>query len=233
MLQVFYGSDSIAVRKAALGKAESFEKEGATITLIDGESYAEGVLNDAVGATSLFGGREVYVLDTPSANKTFDGEVKASLEALKESENVFLVIEGALLAAEKKKYQKHAASIEEFKGGKADRFDVFALSNFLADRDKKNLWMHYTAAKEAGIPPEEIIGIFWWQLKSLKLASVTSSAIEAGMKDFPYSKAKRALSKFKDGEIESLSRSLLTVYHDGHLGKRDIDLALEKWCLSL
>lgn len=233
MLKVFFGTDSVAVRKAALDAGGTFEVNGATVTLIDGESYVEGVLRDAVGATSLFGGREVYVLDTPSGNKVFEAEVKNGLVELSESENIFLIIEGALLAADKKKYEKHAETTEEFKGEKADRFDVFALSNFLADRDKKNLWLHLTAAKAAGIQTEEIIGILWWQLKSLRLAAMTENASEAGMKDFPYNKAKRAVGKFTGGELETLSRSLLTVYHDGHLGKKDIDLALEKWALSL
>ena len=38
---------------------------------------------------------------------------------------------------------------------------------------------------------------------------------------------------FKEGELEALSRSLLALYHDGHGGKKDIDLALEKWTLTI
>jgi hypothetical protein len=53
------------------------------------------------------------------------------------------------------------------------------------------------------------------------------------MKDFPYNKAKRSLRNFKEGELEKLSQTLLAVYHDGHGGKRDIDLALEKWTLTI
>jgi hypothetical protein len=67
----------------------------------------------------------------------------------------------------------------------------------------------------------------------LRLAERTKSAEEAGQKPFVYSKAKRALSAFKEGELDSISRDLLSIYHDGHLGKRDIDLALERWVLTL
>ena len=51
------------------------------------------------------------------------------------------------------------------------------------------------------------------------------------MKDFPYNKAKRALSNFKSDDLEVLSASLLKVYHDGHGGMRDIDEGLEEWVL--
>jgi len=75
--------------------------------------------------------------------------------------------------------------------------------------------------------------MLWWQLKALRLAKQTSSASEAGMKDFPYNKAKRALAKFSEGEVEKLAQSLLEVYHDGHAGVRDMETSLEEWILRL
>ena len=52
------------------------------------------------------------------------------------------------------------------------------------------------------------------------------------MKEFPYNKAKRSLAQFSPGAVAELSQSLLELYHDGHAGLRDIDLALEEWVLS-
>ncbi len=65
------------------------------------------------------------------------------------------------------------------------------------------------------------------------LAARTSSPEEAGMKDFPYKKAKQSLSKFEKGEVDRLSRSLLELYHHGHQGLRDLDVALEEWVLTV
>ena len=59
------------------------------------------------------------------------------------------------------------------------------------------------------------------------------TAAEAGMKDFPYQKAKRALLRFKPGEIEAKARKLLVLYHKGHRGEVDLDLALEEWVLRV
>ncbi len=103
----------------------------------------------------------------------------------------------------------------------------------LATKDKRKLWVLLQEARLAGQRDEDIIGLLWWQLKALRLAKITRNADEAGMKEFPYSKAKRALGKFGDGEVEKLSHSLLELYHDGHAGRRDMDMALEEWVLSI
>lgn len=223
----------VKVRQVAFALVGKEEAGGVTVTLVDSESFAPGFLNDAVGASSLFGETELYVLDTPSGKKDFEEEVKSNLEALGESSNTFVVIEEALLAAPKKQYQKYAESLEEFKGEAKERLNVFSMADALSRKDKKTLWLLLQEAKAAGLSEEEIIGTLWWQLKTLRLAAITNSASEAGMKDFPYQKAKRSLSKFKVGELETMSRNLLFVYHDGHAGVRDLDLALEEWVLTL
>jgi len=41
------------------------------------------------------------------------------------------------------------------------------------------------------------------------------------------------LNKFSSGEVEKLSQSLLELYHDGHAGVRDMDMALEEWVLEI
>ncbi len=229
MLYVFFGTDRTAVRDAAHKITEGV----ATPTLIDESSFAVGVVASSVGALSLFGGTEGFIIDTPSSDDVFAGEVLSNLEEMARSENVFVVIEGPLLAEAKKKYGKHAVTLEEFTAVKAERFNSFALADALAKKDKRNLWMLLAEARLAGVRSEELVGILWWQLKTMRLAAVTRSAIDAGMKDFPYNKAKRALGLFKEGEVNELSRSLLELYHLSHQGKRDMDLALEEWVLKM
>jgi hypothetical protein len=151
---------------------------------------------------------------------------------MSESQNTFLILEGALLAPVKKSYAKHAASSEEFIAVKNERFNTFAMADALAQKDRRQLWVLLQNAKREGLAAEEIIGMLWWQLKALRLADVTSNAAQAGMKDFPYNKAKRSLAKFAPGEVIKNSHTLLELYHDGHAGLRDIDLALEQWVLG-
>lgn len=232
MLHIFFGSDRGRVRDSAAEHIESKKAADATVTTIEAGQFESGQLEDALGATSLFGGEEWFILDTPSDNADFDEAVTEVLAELAASANTFVILEGALLAPAKKKYQKHATTFEEFTAEKTERFNTFAMADALASRDKRRLWVLLQEAKLSGSREEEVIGILWWQLKTLRLAAQTASAAEAGMKDFPYNKAKRSLGGFAPGEIERLSQSLLQVYHDGHGGVRDIDLALERWVLE-
>jgi len=232
MLQLYFGNDSIKVREAANAAALADARSVSTnLTRIESEAFAPGMLLDVVGSVSLFGDQEVYLIDTPSEVPEMYNEVIGSLLEMASSANIFIVIEQGLLALEKKKWQKHATVFEEFTKTAGERFNVFAMAEALSKRDKKALWILLCEAKQAGLVAEEIIGTLWWQLKALRLAAVSASAVEADMKDYPYQKAKQALRNFKAGELDKLSSGLLSVYHDGHGGVRDIDLALEEWVL--
>lgn len=232
MLHVFYGNNQIGVRTHAYTCASPYEEGGVKIVRIDADSFSSGMLAQAAQSSSLFGERMLYLIDTPSSDEAFNEEVFDMLKALQESEHIFIVIEETLLSAPKKAYTKYANSIEEVTEDKVRAFNVFALADSLSRKDKKMLWLGLCEAKEAGLSSEEIIGTLWWQLKTLRLAALTKSAVQAGMKDFPYNKAKRALSAFKEGELEHISHELLLLYHQGHQGEVEIDLALEKWALS-
>lgn len=233
MFVVFYGSDRNKVRDEATLYIDANLPADGTLTTIDAPDFETGQLDDSLGATSLFGGSEWFVLDTPSANADFAEDVNNSLVELAESSNTFVILEGALLAPAKKKYEKYAAELKEFTAEKSERFNSFALAEALAGKDKRKLWVLLQEARLEGLRVEEIVGMLWWQLKSLRLAALTKSAAEAGMKDFPYNKAKRALAKFSEGEVDRLSQSLLELYHSGHSGMRDMDIALEEWVLEV
>jgi DNA polymerase III delta subunit len=233
MLYVYFGGEAVAVRQKAISFVNGLEEKGFTFERIDSQTFAPGICSLIAGGTSLFGEKNVYILDTPSSDSTFNEEVLESLEMFQASQNAFVLIETSLLAPAKKLFAKYAETVEEVIGETVVRFNAFALADSLSLKDKKTLWLQLQDAKASGLSAEEIIGTLWWQLKTLRIASLTKSAEEAGMKDFPYNKAKRALRNFSDGELEELSRKLLTVYHDGHLGKGDIDFALERFTLTL
>jgi DNA polymerase III delta subunit len=232
MFKLYFGTDRQGVRDAAANFCDTNLPPDGTLTTIDSQSFVPGQIADALGASSLFGGAEWFLIDTPTADVDFAEEVKSSLKEMNESENTFIIMEGALLAPAKKSYAKHADNSEEFTATKDERFNTFAMADALANKDRRQLWVLLQEAKTSGSAAEELIGILWWQLKALRLADVTTNASDAGMKDFPYNKAKRSLSKFLPGEVTKVSHSLLELYHAGHGGVRDIDLALEEWVLS-
>ncbi len=232
MLEIYYGTDVTTVRKKALARVVEYTNRGASLQKIESEQYAQGLLTDMIEAVSLFGEESVYIIDTPTQQADLLNELINCVEGLVESPFLFVVIESKLLAPVKKKLSK--AAIYEVEGSKGkERFNTFQIADLLAARDKKNLWVALQSAWREGISNEEIVGILWWQLKTLRLAETTSSAEEAGIKSYPYNKAKQSLKHFSAGEITKLMTSLLAVYHDGHGGVKDFSIGLEEWVLAL
>lgn len=229
MLQYYFGNDTEKVRDEARRFVDG--ETGEVIRVLATDWYT-GICAEYAGSNSLFGGARVYVFDTPSENVDMLVEVSESLALLQESPHVFVCIEQALTAPQKKQVQKHAREAHEFTK-KKELYNSFALADALLARDKRLLWMKLSDAQVHGISAEAIIGILMWQLKLLRLALKTVTADEAGVAPFPYQKAKRGLSAFKSGEVEALSRSLLALYHDGHSGVVDLDAGLEAWVLNM
>jgi hypothetical protein len=54
-----------------------------------------------------------------------------------------------------------------------------------------------------------------------------------GVKEYPYKKAAAALKLWAPGEVSRQSAKLLDIYHQGHQGKVELDLAFEAWLLGL
>ncbi len=237
MLYVFTGSDTIAVRTRVHEFLDAYEEKGARVDRVSADICTIELLRDRAGAQSLFlsdGASEVILLDTPGERAEAREAVLSFAPELADSSNIFILLEGKLLAPIAKELKKHAAEYHEVAGAPAgEKFNVFGLADALARRDKKSLWVLFLRAQNAELSPEEIIGTFFWQIKSMRLAARTKSASEAGLKPFVYTKAKRGAEKFKPGELDQYSRSLITIYHDAHLGKLDLDLALERWVLNI
>jgi DNA polymerase III delta subunit len=233
MLYVFFGKDSVGVREKALAFIQTRVSATNEVVKITEDGYAPGILTELAESVSLFGGDQVILIDTPSKDTGFYEGVKKNLEALAESQNLFVVIEQGLLAPEKKIFSKHAEGIEEVVSETVEKFNVFALTDAFTRRDKKALWMLLMDAWKEGVSNEEIVGILFWQIKVLRLVEHTHTPEEAGQKPFVYNKAKQALRSFKKGELDALSRSLVLLYHEGHGGKADMSVALERWVLTL
>lgn len=235
MLRIFYGNDELKIQAEVQDFLESLRAESSDLVVerVESARYEFGLLANLLHGVSLFGDSPVYVLDTPSAVPEYEAELLSLASNLAESKIEFLVIEKTLLVSTKKVLTEQATTITEYKAGEVKRFDTFAMADALARKDKRTLWLLLQEAKQNNLAAEEIIGVLWWQLKMLRLVTLTKNATLARVKDFPYNKAKKALPNFKAGELEALALSLLTFYHQGHDGMRDIDLALEEWVLKL
>ncbi len=116
---------------------------------------------------------------------------------------------------------------------KGKEFNIFFLTDALGARNKKEAWVLYQKALLAGVSAEEIFFKFFWQVKSMLLASKTKSVLETDMKPFTYNKAKGFLKNFKQEELEKLSEDLVTGYILARRGEGEIETLIEKLLLGL
>ena len=112
-------------------------------------------------------------------------------------------------------------------------FNIFAFTDAIGARKKRDAWVLYQKALASGLVPEELFYKFQWQLKSMLIASATKTPLEADMKPFPYNKAKSFLKNFNKEELENLSTKLVIGYHSARRGEGEISTILEKMVLSL
>lgn len=234
MLYSFFGSDTTAVRTKAFSFLHTLEGQNGEPRIITSDEWSEGILRELAGGASLFGGTTTILLDTLSEGEegTFETLLE-DIELLKESSNTFILIEGPLTAAAKRQVEGASKKATEILGKKKEKFNTFLLTDALLQQDKKSLWLLLMKAWREGVENEQIVGILFWQIKMLRLAERVGNAEESGQKAFVYQKAKQALKGFKEGDVDRLSRDLIKMYHDGHAGRVDMSLALEKWVLSI
>ncbi len=116
---------------------------------------------------------------------------------------------------------------------KGKEFNIFALTDALGGRNKKEAWILYQKALAAGVSAEEVFFKLVWQVKSMLIASKTKTVGETDMKPFPYNKAKSFLKNFKPGELEKLSEDLVTGYILARRGKGEVETSVEKLLLGL
>ncbi|MFZ2048884.1 MAG: hypothetical protein WAV25_01130 [Minisyncoccia bacterium] len=124
---------------------------------------------------------------------------------------------------------------EEFDIGPKARneFNIWALTDAIAERKKKDAWVLYEKALASGMAAEEIFWKIVWVVKSLLIAQRTKDYTETDMKEFSYKKAKMNLKNYKPGELEKMSENLVLGLHNARRGKGEIDTLIEKTLLSL
>lgn len=123
---------------------------------------------------------------------------------------------------------------EELIGPKARaEFNIWALTDAIGARQKKDAWVLYHKALASGMVPEEVFYKLVWQTKTMLIAKNTKSVAETDMKPFPYNKAKGFLKNFKEGEIEKMSEELVLGYHRARRGLGEIETLVEKTLLRL
>jgi DNA polymerase III delta subunit len=236
MLYLFYGTD----RNKALEKAlviidkKLEEKKDAMIFKVDQENLTQDLLSELCGSQGLFEQKFIVHLKDVFQDELSKSVILKFLKDIKESENVFIWTEGSILKKDLTKIEKHTDKVWEHiaKEKLEVKENIFAITNYLLARDKKNLWIEFQNLRKV-FATEEIHGTLFWAFKNVALVSKSKNAEDSGLKPFVYSNSKKALTKFSQEEVDEKFWTLTKILGDSRRGEGELDVLLEKWILSV
>jgi DNA polymerase III delta subunit len=169
-------------------------------------------LGTLASTPTLFGGPQTYKLVGAIAGERGD-EFLDLADGLVESPHTFIFEEEKLLKRPTDILKKAGAKIEIHEAKKKEEtFNMFALATVFGTRDRKKLWLMLNKASRAGAAPEAVAGMLHWKVRDMM-----------GKGSAAYTKE----------ELGSISRTLVTLYHDSHRGAGDLELLLERFALRL
>ncbi len=238
MIYLLYGEDTTKSREkmnTLVGSLRA-KKPDASFFKIDDEHWSSAQLEELIVGAGLFEQKYIVVLDRVFENKEAKEFVFKNMKEIGVSENIFIILECKLDKRTLTKFEKNGEKVVEFPKKvikKEDKFNIFTLSDALGGRNKKELWVLFQKAVNAGMSPEEIHGTLFWVVKSMILSKNTKTAGEAGLNPFVFRKSVSFARNFESKELRNISSCLVSIYHEAHGGGMELSIALEVFILSI
>ncbi len=240
MLYLIFGTDTEKSRRKLHELLDSAQKKrpGSELFRMNTESWVEGRFDELVVSQGLFEQKYTVVLDNLFERKEVKDYVLDRIKEVAESKQVFLMLESKIDAATLTKIKKVAKQVQEFEKKDEDKFrkptgSIFSIADGLVSKDKKKLWTKFIDFIYKGTAPEEIHGIFFWQVKNMIISLKSSTLAETGLSPFVYKNALNGSKNYKIEELQNMSSDLVQMTHRVRQGEGDLEIMLEKWILSL
>lgn len=237
MFYFLYGSDTHKSREKLHDLLDLAKKKRpeAEVFKINTENWSDGQFDELLVSQGLFSQKYTTVLDNVFENKEIKSYVLERLKEMKESEQIFLLLESSVDATSLKKIEKYAEKVQEFekKAEVKKDINIFAIGDGLINKDKKKLWVKFIDLISNGIPVEEIHGILFWQVKNMLIASKAKSAQDSGLSPFVFKNALTGSRNYRTEELVKMSGDLVDMTHRVRSGEGDLEIMAEKWILSL
>lgn len=237
MIYFFHGSD----KSRSLARARELtdgllaKRPGALVFRVAVDPWDSGRFSELLVSGGLFAPAHVVAMNGAlSASAAIAAEAMGALDAMRESGNVFVWVEGEVDDAKLAQVAAAAAKVTESRGAAKSapiETNRFALADAIVGRDKKQAWKLLVEAL-ADAAPEEVHGIVWWGVKSALLASRAATPEDSGQKPFVHSKFKRMAAKWPEGELEKFGARLVDIYHRAHEGRGDLGRGMERMVLE-
>ncbi|MDB5238782.1 MAG: hypothetical protein JWO00_117 [Candidatus Parcubacteria bacterium] len=207
MLYVFHGTDVAAAGTKARALIESLraKRPDAAFEKLDGDSWNPSVIEGHLGGQGLFSSKYIVFLDRVTENADAKEGLPDILAAMNESTNIFIILEGKLNAELKRSVEKNAEKIVECEAKES-----------AAKKPEVNI---FALADAVG------------KKDAFRSWSIYRQAIDGGAE--PEALIGMMFWKAKSVADKVLAKELIVLYHEGHRGRRDLELATEKLLLTI
>jgi hypothetical protein len=215
VIYLFHGSDANKVRAKAFQwvAAARAKAPDAFYTRLSADAVTGASLREAVSAQGLFYSKTLVVLDDPFSSAESAEAVLDFLPELASSQNVVAILAPKLLAARVKKVEAKAEKVFTVDApAKPARGFNSALVNALGSRNSQTLWKELQKAYRLGDAPEMVHGLLHWKARDLMQKGSNAWAAK---------------------EARNLSRDLILLLSDSRGRDLPLDMALERFSLSL
>jgi DNA polymerase III delta subunit len=213
MIYLFYGTDTLKSRTKAHGLIDALlqKKPDASYFKHTVETLSEGALEELIQGQGLFERKFIIYMDSVLEDAEKKELVISKIEPIKESDNIFIILEKGLDAKTRKLFEKFSEKIQIY-DEKEERsvkgFNIFDMTFALGAGNSKKAWMLFDEARRKDLAAEAIHGVLWWQVKKMYLKDP------------------------KDPKMRSKLFEIISMYHEAHRGRLDFMRGLEKWILE-
>jgi DNA polymerase III delta subunit len=218
MIYLFSGTDTQKAREKAHALIDALQKKkpDAAYFKQTAETLNEAVLEELTQSQGLFERKFIIYMDNVLEDDEKKELLLEKLETLKESENIFVILERKLDAKSKKAFEKWSEEIKIYDEAPTSpqnelrraSFNIFDITYALGTGNIQKAWMLFDECRRKEMRGEEIHGVLWWQMKKM---------YDKNPKD----------PKMRKGLFE-----IMSMYHEAHRGNIDFLLGLEKWILN-
>ncbi|MCD8494805.1 MAG: hypothetical protein LRY41_01500 [Candidatus Pacebacteria bacterium] len=207
---------------------------GVSYQSYDDETIDYEFLIQSIQGTDLFAAPTPVVIYGLLEKKSGQDFFQEYADRMHAHRTPYIFVEHSLTTPFKKKIIQTTPEIHEYtlpKDTNKSAFNVFALNDAYASRDKKKMWILFHEALRSGMSAEEIHGLLWWQIKNI--AVVCREGINPGLHNFVFEKTKRACKLFPVADIEAHSTALYEIFHESRRGGTPLDVSLEMFILNM
>jgi len=232
MIYLIQGSDTIKTRHKYDALIDSLlaRKLDSLAWKIDSENFDEEKFRELIVSQDLFAHKYLVGCDHLIGDKKSQEFILTNLKEIKDSANIFIILEDALepkILTQVKKHTEKDLSYDK-KIGEEKKFNIFAITDALGERNRKKLWVLYQEALRAGLEDEELFWKFQWMVKHMLFFKKTKEPGKSELKGFAKSKIEKYARNYQTEELENLSTQLVDLFHAVRRSEGEMETGLEK-----